>query len=338
MYLNASSSRTAEPRGLIHGLQSGLVALCLSVAAALTAGCGAEKPLTDERPAYAPARDEFSVMTYNLDRYGYHDRTGDGQADNHKPGPEREAIHEIILQVRPDILVVQEIGGPAVLEDFVSALNRSGLKYDFVEYLQRGDSEMNQAVLSRYPFLSTQSRLDDLFSIGEAQVPVERGFIDVDISINPAYTFRLMAAQLKNKEYHVLGHTEMRRNEARLLNKHVRHALQGQSRLNMLVVGDMNDVVAAAPLRIIMGDDQEFLQDIRPADGVGDIWTYFEKDAEQYHRYDYMLVSQGMRPELVPEKTRIVRHEKGSLASVHRPLVAVFRARDLSATPSIYTE
>lgn len=313
-----------------HGL-----GLMLSLIALILAGCGHEDELARSdavSPRRAPASDgTFSVMTYNLGRYGYHDRTGDGQANNFKPDTEQEAVLAIITDVQPDILAIQEIGGPLVFADFREALAAAGLDYTFAELLQRDQSEMNLAVLSRYPFVSVVKHTNDTFSIGgESAVPVKRGFLEVDIAISPTYTFRLINAQLKSKTYHPLGHTEMRRSEARLLNNHVRSALRQSPRLNLLVVGDMNDHVRAAPLRTLMGANQEYLIDVRPRDSYGELWTFFDDEAEAYLRFDYMLLSPYMMPELIPARTKVVRHPLQAESGARRPLVAVFQSRDVT--------
>lgn len=292
--------------------------------------CSQKEPPPQVIDEHALAADEFSVMTYNLDRYGYHDRTGDGQANDMKPDEERAAILEIIRSSNPDILAVQEMGSPLVFEEFRAALKQVGLNYEFHEILQRDQSEMNLAVLSRYPITYVQLRDDDVYTIVDDQWPVERGYIDVLFSINPTYQFRMMIAQLKSKAYHASGQTEMRRNEARLLNKHVRHALKQEPRLNLLVVGDMNDHVGSAALRTLMGNDQEYLIDLRPVDPFGEIWTVFDPENEQYLRYEYMLASPYMLPEYRADKSRVVRHEAGARASRHRPLLAVFKAKEIS--------
>lgn len=268
-------------------------------------------------------------MSFNVGAYGHMDRTGNGQADNFKPDAEREAVLSIITDTNPDILALQEMGGPNVFKQFRDDLSAAGLEYPFHELLQRDHAEKNLALLSRYPIISAYHHTNDTFSIGDAQVPVQRGFLEADLSISPTYQFRLLNAHLKSKEYHPLGHTEMRRNEARLLNNHVRRALGQHHRLNLLVVGDMNDHSRAAPLRAIMGANQEYLADLLPADAYGEIWTYFDADAELYHRFDYALASPYMVPEYVPEQSRVIRHPANATASPHRPLLLVFRARDM---------
>jgi len=285
-------------------------------------------------PDYSPAEDEFSVMTYNLSRYFLDDRDDDGQRDDPKPEPERSAVLDLIGYNAPDILAVQEIGGPTLFETFKHDLQQRGLTYEFEEHLVHPRSSVNahMAVLSRLPIVSHQSHLDDVYTIGSHKnIPVARGFIDVDIGVSPIYSFKLMVAHLKSKVFHELGQTEMRRNEARLLNNHVRHALDRNPRLNLLVAGDLNDTYSSAAVREVKGEDPPYLFDIRPADFTGDVWTHFWRAQDEYGRIDYLLVSRPMLPELVREKTRVVRHPLAHVASDHRPLVAVFKARNQTA-------
>jgi endonuclease/exonuclease/phosphatase family metal-dependent hydrolase len=328
----------------VHGpglpwLVSGLAALLF-----LQAGCRPHTPPAPAAPADAHAGlavdytledHEFSVMTYNLLRYMRDDRDRDGQRDDPKPLEEREAVLDLIVSASPDVLAVQEMGDPEVYAGFKQALADRGLDYEFDELLRRKDDGWNAvhlAVLSRRPIVSYQSHLDDVYTMGpHTDIPVARGFIDVDIGVNPAYRFRLMVAHLKSKVFHEYGQTEMRRNEARLLNKHVRAALAENPRMNLLVVGDLNDTYDSRAVREVMGTQTRYLFDLRPRDFVGDTWTHFRASHDEYSRIDYALVSEGMRPEVVMEKTRVVRDPRTAIASDHRPIVAVFQARDLPA-------
>jgi len=277
---------------------------------------------------YSPAENEFSVMTYNLHRYGLEDRDGDGQKNNPKPEEERKAVLAIIAAVNPDVLAVQEIGNEMVLAEFRQDLEALGVKLNHVEYLHRGRQQNNMAVLSRFPIVSRQSHVDDTYSIGDAKLNVGRGFIDVDIQIHAEYTFRLITAHLKAKVYHQLGQTEMRRNEARLLNKHVRKALSTRPALNLLVVGDLNDTYQSRAMSEVVGKNKRILFDLRPVDYVGTVWSEFSRITDAYDRIDYILASRYMMPEMVREKTHAVIHPDMFLASDHRPLVAVFSSRD----------
>ena len=303
----------------------------LLLALILSTGCRPRSERTAQ--SAAPARGEFSVMCYNLCRYSLADRDGDGQKNDPKPSVEHDAVIELISAAQPDILAVQEIGSPSVFEEFRYALRNAGLDYEHTEYLQRGQSEINLAVLSRFPIVSRQPHTDDTYTIGEAEISVLRGFLDVEIQVNPNYKFRLMNAHLKSKVFHALGQTEMRRNEARLLNKHIRRILKESPEENLLVLGDFNDTYRSAPLREITGSKHEHLRDLRPRDEAGNVWTHFSPDIDQYDRIDYTLVSRGMEPEVVFERSRVLSDPRTYQASDHRPLIVVFRDSETPATP-----
>jgi endonuclease/exonuclease/phosphatase family metal-dependent hydrolase len=272
--------------------------------------------------------DIFSVMTYNLHQYALVDRDGGGKPDDPKPENERRAAITLITKERPDVLAVQEMGDAAVFARFRDDLRAAGLNYPYSELLQRGRAEMNLAVLSRFPIAAVQHRTNDWYSIGETRMPVLRGFIDVDIQVNPEYRFRLLTAHLKSKVYHSLGQTEMRRNEARLLNKAVREILDKNPDINLLVAGDFNDDYNSAPVREVCGRRGGEMTDLRPADSAGDVWTYFYPAVDGYSRFDYFFASEGMLKEWVRGQTRVVRDTLTREVSDHRPVVAVFRAVD----------
>lgn len=288
-------------------------------------------PVAPAAPYPRPATGEFSVMTFNLNQYALLDRDGNADTLEPKPPEEAGAIVEVIREVSPDVLAVQEMGDPAAWAEFKYSLRQAGLDYGYEEYLRRGRSLLNMAVLSRFPIAATNSHVADAYTIGPTKFPVMRGIIELDLQIRSDYRLRLMVAHLKSKVFHSFGQAEMRRNEARLLNNHIRDALAGDSNVNLLVVGDFNDDPSSAALRdIATYKRQRILHDLRPADAVGDAWTHRENN-DAYHRIDYMLASDGLLPELVPDKTYAVRSPLLMGASDHRPLVATFVAAERGA-------
>lgn len=298
-------------------------AICFIVAL-LPAGCG-HPPAYDES-LYRPGPDEFSVMTFNVMRWCYDDRDAGGQRNDPKPQSEKEAVIKIIAKVKPDVLAVEEMGNARHFQEFQDLLMAAGLNYPNTEYVPSKEGSVNLAVLTHFPILARQSITNEDYTIGDSVMGVQRGFISVDIQPSPTYRFRLMTAHLKSKIYSSHGQTEMRRNEARLLNKHVRRALDEHTNLNLLVVGDMNDSMGSAAMREVMGNQ---LLDLRPSDAFGDIWSHFWSEAEEYSRIDYLLVSSAMISEVVSNKTHVVRDPLTYQASDHRPVVGVFKMQDL---------
>lgn len=267
---------------------------------------------------------EFSVMTYNLHQFFQTDRDGDGKSDDPKPDSECKAIAKIIAQVNPDVLAVQEIGGEYFLNAFQAWLKTEGLNYEYAELLQRGDRDNNLAVLSRLPIVGTVHHTNEWYSIGKAKVAVARGFLETEIQVDESYTFHLLNAHLKSKVYSRLGQTEMRRNEARLLNKVVRRIHDANKDCNLLVVGDMNDNPNSAAIREVTGKSRKNLFDLRPTEVSGDAWTYYQASAEQHTRFDYIFANTEMMSDAVPEKSTVIRSPLTYTASDHRPVLATF--------------
>lgn len=283
-------------------------------------------------PRDTSAADTFSLMTYNLMRFSYEDRDQDGQKDNFKPEDQIAALMQILQKNRPDVLAVQEMGDAAAFGIFTQRVAAAGLDYPHHAYLLQNEASVGLAVLSRFPITDRRPITNETYTIEEETLPVQRGFLGVDIEVNPEYRFRLVVAHLKSKLYHPLGQTEMRRNEARLLNKNVRRMLNQNPELNLVVVGDMNDTITSAALRELIGEPP-VLVDLRPVDSVGDLWSHFWAYQESYERLDYILVSAGMHPEVVSNQCRVVRDPLTYQASDHRPVLAGFTAREQQPAP-----
>lgn len=273
-----------------------------------------------------PAPDEFTVMTFNLHDYRLVDGADGSLAP--RPRPEARVLVDAIRTAAPDILVVQEMGGPDAWQEFKDSLRQAGLDHAHELYLPTGTAGLNMAVLSRFPIAASQAHTNDLYTIGPTQFPVQRGILEADIAVNPSYRLRLMAAHLKSKAFHEYGQAEMRRNEARLLCNHVRAALKENPDVNLLVVGDLNDDPASAPLQeITRYQDKTLLHDLRPEDDAGAAWTQRSAD-DTHQRADYLLVSDGLLPETVLAKTCVVNFPALARASDHRPLLGTFRAAE----------
>jgi len=266
-------------------------------------------------------------MSYSLDDYRLLDRNGDGQANDPKPLSERRALVDLIRRTAPDILILQDMGSPAVFEEFCTALSGTGCLLPHTEYLPTRETGRHLALLSRHPIRLHQSRTNETYRIGTNEWPVLRGFLDVEIELPCAVRLRILAAHLKSKTFHPAGQTEMRRNEARLLGGIVRQALRDNPSIRLLVAGSLNDSQDSAPVREVC----EGLTDLRPSDDGGAAWTWHDREQDAWLRTEYLMASPALLSDWVTGKTRAVDDAAAAIGSSHRPLVAVFR---ISAGPS----
>lgn len=306
-----------------------LTALALaSCSNATNSSAAPPSPDLDFERNYRPAAGEFSIMSYNLMRFQFDDRDRDGQANEFKPDREIQAVLSVIASVSPDVLACMEIGDGPALDKLRGALKARGLDYPHARHLVRPDSHTHLALLSRFPIVAYEPVTNEVYSIGTNTVPVQRGFLCADIRVSDTYEFKIIAAHLKSKRYSPLGQTEMRRNEARLLNKTARRFMAEKTNLNLIVVGDLNDTQDSSALHEARGKPQ-VLEDLRPADALGDRWTHIFYPEDAYERIDYMLCSPAMLREVVTGKCHVVRSMQTEPASDHRPVVGVFRSQDL---------
>jgi len=161
--------------------------------------------------------------------------------------------------------------------------------------------------------------------------------------VNPQYTFTLMTTHLKSRRQVAEGdEAEMREQEGILLREKIDARLNGNRDVNLIVLGDMNDVRDARSTRAVLGRGRTALVDTRPAERNGDnlpnpiprydprniTWTHFFGKEDTYSRIDYILLSPAMARKWVKEESYIFTTANWGLASDHRPVVAAFRPED----------
>ncbi len=284
-------------------------------------------------PAWAA--EVFRVATYNLNNYI------DEPAGNRplKTPRAKAKIRESLEAVRADVVAFQEIGGSNALQELRSSLKTDGLEYPFWEHVQGFDTNIQVGVLSRYPIVARRPHTNDTFLLFGRRFQVSRGFAEVDIQVNPRYSFTLITAHLKSKvPVPEADQAELRLEEAKILRERIDARLAANPDVNLIVLGDFNDTKDTPPIKTIMGRYRNALVDTRPAEQNGDdlppsrsrldspriTWTHFYRKEDSYSRVDYILLSRGMAREWTTNETYILKLPNWGLASDHRPIVASF--------------
>jgi endonuclease/exonuclease/phosphatase family metal-dependent hydrolase len=268
---------------------------------------------------------------YNVENYLVKERR-EGNEIVFGPKPEREknTLIRIIEEIHPDILGVAEMGSEDQFADFQNRLKAIGLVYPFTEYVSGADPDRHLALLSRFAIIERHSENSVELDLNGHRSLVERGFLDVTVEVNRSYRLRLVGAHLKSKLPSPDGEALIRRNEARLLRKHIDEVFQKEPEANLLVYGDMNDTKDQPAILEILGPHQSLnhLTEIPVTDVQGDRWTYYRRLSDMYDRIDYLLASRELLPQIDQRRSYIYRSRDWYSASDHRPIVAVIKVEE----------
>jgi endonuclease/exonuclease/phosphatase family metal-dependent hydrolase len=280
------------------------------------------------------AAEPFRVVTYNIENFLDH-ASGTRPA---KPAAAKAKVAEVILNLKPDVIALQEMGTTNMLLDLQSSLKIAGLDLPFWEHVTGYDTNIHVAVLSRFPIVARHPQTNDTFLLNGNPFRVSRGFAQVDIQVSPAFTFTLITAHLKSKRpIPSADEADLRLEEAKILRQKIDLCLVNPN-ANLIVLGDFNDLHDSPALKTVMGRGKKGLVDTRPAERNGDsepqsdrrlaerniTWTHFYAKEDLYSRLDYILLSHAMARQWNAAETYIPALPNWGLASDHRPLVATF--------------
>ena len=95
----------------------------------------------------------------------------------------------------------------------------------------------------------------------------------------------------------------------------------------LVVYGDFNDTRPSTAFKTITGNtaDPAYLTPIPFKDVRGEAWTHYWASQDIYSRFDYVIVTRALKPDVDFRASRIIDEPAWSEASDHRPLLAVFR-------------
>ena len=281
------------------------------------------------------AATQFSVATYNLESYLLSAK-GSFPA---KLNDSRAKVREYIRLAKPDVLAIQEIGGRKELDELKGALLKEGAVFQFDAISTGFDTNLSVAILSRFPILQTRAHTNLNYLLNGRRYRVNRPFLEADIQVSPSYAFTVLTAHLKSKRLVAeADESELRLQEAICLREIIDLKLKVDSRTNLVIAADLNDIPSSASLRVILGKGKSKLTDTMPAENNGDdllpenprgtprkiFWTHYFAKEQTYSRLDYILLSPGMENEWLQNQTLIPCLANWGLASDHRPIVAGF--------------
>lgn len=276
------------------------------------------------------AAETVSVATYNLQNYLTMDRRVEERwrEDYPKPEAEKTALREVIRAADADVLAVQEIGGPAYLEELQRDLKAEGFDYPHRAVLIGPDEVRRVGVLSRVPFKRTFSHDNITYKLFGQTERVRRGALELVFETG-AVEWSLFIIHLKSR-WTVRDDdpkaSRQRAGEATAVRDLIRQKYTNPRRDNYVIVGDFNDTRDfPAVRRFLKVSDRELAVPLEAADSRGDKWTFHYRKRDHYERVDFILVSPAMEKYVVEGSARIVDAFPATrIASDHRPVKVEF--------------
>lgn len=237
------------------------------------------------------------VATYNLGNYLVADRWIDGRFTKMYPKPEceKEAVRMVTNTVKPDVLVVQEIGGDLFLKELQADLKTVGLDYPYIFLVKGADSIRHIGVLSKETFVQTISH-DGLYFkfFKNDKMPVRRGLLELRFKTE-GVEWGLFGVHLKSRRWDKPQDYEslkQRLGEATVIRDKIKERYPDSSKSHYLIVGDFNDSPRSKTLKRFLKPGKVQLAVMLPAeDSRKEVWTHYREGHGVYSRIDYILVS-----------------------------------------------
>lgn len=255
--------------------------------------------------------DSIRIATLNVDNYLVMNRHVDGQWRPSYPKPETEkaAIRESILEAKPDVLVLQEMGGLNFLEELRADLFHEGFHYPYAVHFKAQDDERHLAVLSLLPPRQVKKHTDMDFKYFDRREKVKRGLLEMSFDLADGLSFRLYAVHLKSRwtEDKADPEANLRRTrEAEACRNRIIERSAEEGSTLYCVAGDFNSDPNSAPMRRFYRRGKLQIGVRVPAtDSRGEVWTYFYAKKAIYSTVDGFVAS--------PALMKMVRGGQGTI-------------------------
>lgn len=263
------------------------------------------------------------VATFNVRNYNITDRWVEGKFFKRYPKPEveKEALRRVIGLVRPDVLVMQEVGGVGFLKELQKDLEGEGVGYPYRFLVEGLDGERHIGVLSREVFVEAVGYDDLNFRVLGREFGVKRGLMELRFRTE-GVEWGLFGVHLKSRKWKQSKDYESQKQrigEATVIRDKIRERYGDGNKENYLIVGDFNDDPKSKTLKRFLESGERVISVMLPAvDMRGEVWTHFREGCGVYSRIDYILVSPLMYGRIKNGGGIIVDDVSVAKASDHR--------------------
>jgi len=268
----------------------------------------------------------LKIATYNVENYVATNRMTEAgyRQDYPKPEVQKSALRSVIRRLDADVLVLQEMGAQAYLDELRRDLTFDGLAYPHAFLLRGPDADRHIAVLSKRALTSVTPHTDLVFSYFGASEKVKRGLLEFSVTTS-AGQITVFAVHLKSRftdREDDFQSRVRRQGEAAAIRDQVLTRFPDPTRADFLILGDFNDDKASKTMQRLQQRGSVRIAQVLPvADSRGERWTHAYKKADSYTRVDHVLVSAKLFQAVRERAGRIEDGADVLEASDHRPVV-----------------
>lgn len=284
-----------------------------------------------------PAAEELRLATYNVENYGPADRMTEAgyRQDYPKPEAEKSALRQVIRGLDADVLVLQEMGSRAHLEELQRDLRGEGLDYAQTAFADAVDADRRVAVLSRRPLRDVKTYDGLEFTYFGKKERVKRGLLEFTVTTGGG-DLTCFAVHLKSRftdrADDPLSATR-RAGEATAIRDQILRRFPSPATARFVILGDCNDGRTSKALAFLQKRGATKIATLLAAeDSRGETWSHAFRREETYSRVDHILVSAALLPALQTDAAKIYDGPGVRGASDHRPVYVVLGAATKTAT------
>jgi endonuclease/exonuclease/phosphatase family metal-dependent hydrolase len=274
----------------------------------------------------------LSIATYNVENYGPANRMTEVgyRKDYPKPEAEKRALRAVIRGLNADVLVLQEMGAQAYLDELRRDLKAEGMDYPHAALATASDADRHLAVLSRRPLQAVTTHGDLEFNYFGAKEAVKRGVLEATVATSAGdvtiFAIHLKSRYTERKDDPLSA--QRRAGEATAVRDRVLRRFPQPAEARFVILGDCNDSRTSRAAAALQKRGKTEISTLMPAaDSRGETWTYVYRREESYSRVDLVFVSPGLQAGVAEMTARVYDGPGVRDASDHRPVSVVLTLR-----------
>jgi endonuclease/exonuclease/phosphatase family metal-dependent hydrolase len=266
------------------------------------------------------------IATYNVENYGPANRMTEAgyRKDYPKPEAEKRALRSVLRALNADVVVFQEMGGAAHLDELRRDLRTEGLDYPHAALATASDADRHLAILSRRELRGVTTHTDLAFAYFGEKETVKRGLLEATVA-TAAGDVTIFALHLKSRftERRDDPASAIRRaGEATAIRDRVLKRFPDPAAARFVILGDCNDSRSSKAVGFLQKRGKTEVAKLLPAaDSRGETWTHAYRKEDSYTRVDQVLVSPLLFPAVRGAAARIHDGPGVREASDHRPIM-----------------